>query len=136
MRKKRYLSPCLLYTSHDNWWMATRHEIQNYAAFKTGFKTKYWSESTQNIVRDNISNGKYDYNNGLSMTAYFLGKICLARNLEPVIPEECLVTKLAYHFHEEDSQARLTGQIKTIQAMSAPVSYTHLDVYKRQSWHR
>ena len=60
----------------DNWGTATRHEVQNYAAFKAAFKTKYWSESTQNIVQDNISNGKYDYSNGLSMTAYFLCKIC------------------------------------------------------------
>ena len=50
---------------HDNWWTATRHDIQNYAEFKALFKTKYWSESAQNIV---------------------------------------------------------------------PVSYTHLDVYKRQAW--
>ena len=40
---------------YDNWWMATTHEVQSYAAFKAAFKTKYWSESTQNIVRDNIS---------------------------------------------------------------------------------
>ena len=46
---------------HDNWWTATRHEIQNYADFKTLFKAKYWSESTQNIVRDDICNGKYDH---------------------------------------------------------------------------
>ena len=91
---------------HNNWWTATRHEVPNYAAFKAAFKIKYWSESTQNIVRDSISNGKYDYNNGVSMTAYFLGKICLARNLEPIIPEECQVTKLACHFNEEVSQAR------------------------------
>ena len=81
---------------HDNWWTATRHEIQNYADFKTLFKAKYWSESTQNIVRDDICNGKYDHNKGTTLTAYFLGKVCMARNLEPKIPEECLVTCLLY----------------------------------------
>ena len=85
----------------DNWWTATRHEVDNYAAFKVAFKLKYWSESTQNIIRDDITNGRYDPNGRQSMTTYFLGKICLARNLEPAIPEA--------------------------------VSYTHLDVYKRQS---
>ena len=53
------------------------------------------------------------------MTTYFLGKICLARNLEPAIPEECLVTKLAYHFNQGISQGRLNSQIKTIQGMCA-----------------
>ena len=102
----------------DNWWTVTRHEVHSYAAFKAAFKMKYWSESTQNIIRDNISNSKYDHNTGQSMTAYFLGKICLARNLEAAIPEECLVTKQAYHFNEGVSQGRLNGQIKTVQGLS------------------
>ena len=98
---------------YDNWWTATRHEVQNYADFKTLFKTKYWSESTQNIVHDDICNGKYDRSRGTTLTAYFLGKVCMARNLEPKIPEECLVTKLAYHFEEGVARARLNGQIRT-----------------------
>ena len=53
------------------------------------------------------------------MTAYFLGKVCLARNLEPRIPEESLVTKLAFHYEGGIARARLTGQVKTIQAMAA-----------------
>ena len=80
----------------DNWWTATRHEVESYDAFKIAFKQKYWSETTQNIIRDDITNGKFDLNGRQSTTTYFLGKICLARNLEPV-------------------------------------SYTHLDVYKRQA---
>ena len=35
---------------NDNWWTATRHDIQSYTEFKELFKSKYWSESTQNIV--------------------------------------------------------------------------------------
>ena len=45
---------------NDNWWTATRHDIQSYAEFKELFKAKYWSESTQNIVRDNICYGRYE----------------------------------------------------------------------------
>ena len=70
------------------------------------------------------------------MTAYFLGKICLARNLEPVIPEDCLVTNLAYHFHEGVSQARLTGQIKTIQAMSALLENHEQERYYQRNCQR
>ena len=60
---------------NDNWWTATRDDIQDYQEFKTLFKAKYWSESTQNIVRDNICNGKYDPYRGQTPTAYFLGKV-------------------------------------------------------------
>ena len=80
---------------NDNWWTASRHGITDYQNFKNLFKAKYWSESKQNIVRDNMCNGKYDPNRGQTPTAYFLGKVCLARNLEPKIPKECLVTKLS-----------------------------------------
>ena len=81
--------------THDNWWTATRPDIHNTQDFKTQFRAKYWSESTQNVVRNDISNGRYESQSGQSLTSYFFGKVCMARNLEPV-------------------------------------SYTHLDVYKRQ----
>ena len=38
----------------NNWWTATRHDLTSYEEFKAVFKGKYWSEATQNIVRDNI----------------------------------------------------------------------------------
>ena len=116
---------------YDNWWTASRHDIQNYPEFKTLFKIKYWSESTQNIVRDDICHGKYDANRGIKPTAYFLSKVCLARNLEPKIPEECLVSKLAQHYEEVITQARLGSQIKTIPAMA-----TLLEDYERESYYR
>lgn len=116
----------------DNWWTVTRHEINTYEEFQTHFKNKYWSESTQNIIRDNLCNGHYDPNRGQSPTAYFLGKVSLARNLEPRIPEECLVTKLSYHYDEGISRARLYGQINTIRAMEALLeNYEHESYYRR-----
>ena len=95
------------------------------------FQEKYWSESFQNIIRDDICHGRFDSTRGQAPTAYFLGKICLARNLEPKIPEECLVTKLAYHFEEGISQARLCGQVKTIGAME-----TLLGNYEQEGYYR
>ena len=63
--------------TYDNWWTAVRPDILDMTEFKKQFKEKYWSESTQNMIRNNLSNGRYETNVG-------------------------------------------------------PVSYTHLDVYKRQ----
>ena len=52
---------------NDNWWTATRNELQSCEEFKAVFKGKYWSEATQNIVRDNICHGKYDANRGTTL---------------------------------------------------------------------
>ena len=66
----------------------------------------------------------------------FVGKICMARNLEPRIPEECLVIQLSYHYDDAIQKAHMYSQVKTIQDMASllAVSYTHLDVYKRQAY--
>ena len=45
---------------HDNWWTAVRPDINNFSEFKKLFKDKYWSEATQHVVRNNISNGRFD----------------------------------------------------------------------------
>ena len=34
----------------DHWWMANRSEIEDYQQFKSLFKAKYWSETTQNLI--------------------------------------------------------------------------------------
>ena len=66
---------------YDNWWMAVRPDIQDMTEFKKQFREKYWSESTQNMVRNNLSNGRYEANVGQSPTSYFLGKVCMALSL-------------------------------------------------------
>ena len=101
--------------TYDNWWTATRPDIQSIQEFKA----KYWSESTQNMVHNNLSNGRYENQNGQSLTSYFLGKICMARNLEPCIPEECLVIQLSYHYDDAIQKARMYSQVKTIQDMAS-----------------
>ena len=105
--------------SNDNRWKTVRNEITNYNEFKQIFKIKYWSESIQNTVRDNLSTGRYDARRGQTMTAYFLGEVWVARHLQPKIPEECLIAKLSYHFGEDIVRARRCGQIKIIGEMEA-----------------
>ena len=83
----------------DHWWMANRSDIENYQQFKSLFKAKYWSETTQNLIRD-ICHGHYKPQVGSSMTAYFLAKVCMAKHWDPAIPEECLINKLSYHYDE------------------------------------
>ena len=120
----------------DNWWMANRSEIPDYQQFRKMFKSKYWSETTQNLIRDNICNGRYRAQLGSSMTAYFLGKVCMAKHLEPAIPEECLVNKISYHYDEDIVRARRGSQIKTIQAMTELLEGYENEEYYRQSRRR
>ncbi|KAI0243814.1 hypothetical protein L0F63_007376 [Massospora cicadina] len=70
------------------------------------------------------------------MTAYFLGKVCMAKHLEPAIPEECLINKLSYHYDEEVIRARRGSQIKTIQAMTELLENYENEEYYRQSRRR
>ena len=52
-------------------------------------------------------------------------------HLEPKIPEECLVTKLTYHFEERIVRARQYGQVKTIGGMEAL-----LESYEQEAYYR
>ena len=120
----------------DNWWTAIRNEVNSYEGFKQLFKLKYWSESVQNIVRDNLCNGRYGSTRGETPAAYFLGKICIARYLEPKIADECLVTKIAYHYEEGIVHARLSGQVKTIGGMEALLESYEQEAYYRRNRRR
>lgn len=116
----------------DNWWPAVRYIINDYEEFQNTFKAKYWSESIQNVAHDRLCNVKFNPSRGQTPTGYFFGKICVARHLKPKIPEECLVTKLAYHFGQDIVHARLCNQIKTISGMQALLeNQEHESHYRR-----
>ena len=58
--------------------------------------------------------------------------VCVAKHLEPRIPEECLVSKLSYHYEEDIIRARRNSQIKTVQAMTELLEmYEHEDYYRQ-----
>ena len=76
---RRYLDEHFKET-YDNWWTATRHDIRSYEEFKMAFKARYWSDATQNVVRESISYGRYDASRGTTLTANFLGKVCVWRD--------------------------------------------------------
>ena len=58
----------VLKTSTKNWWTVIRNEVCDYENFKRLFKLKYWSESVQNIIRDDVCHGKYDSIKAVSYT--------------------------------------------------------------------
>lgn len=104
-----------------------------YAEFCKAFRQKYWSESIQYVVRNEIKHGRHDPKKGMSPMAYFLNKVCIPRHLEPPIPEETLCTKLSYHFDENIRRARLWSQIKTFSDMETLLSdYENENYYRRK----
>lgn len=117
--------------SKDNWWDAVRHTVNNYADFVQKFKNQYWSPPIQHQVRNILANGRFDPNRKVSLSAYFLGKVCVARNLEPAIPEDCLVNQLVYHFDESIVNARSARQIETITGMTQLLGNFERDEFYR-----
>lgn len=69
-------------------------------------------------------------------TAYFLGKVCIAKHIEPIILEECLINKLSYHYEHAIVDVRLCRQVKTIQAMAELLESYELESYYWQSQFR
>ena len=59
---------------------------------------------------------------------YLIQLISRAKYLEPEVTEAEMVSKLAHHFGSGIQIVVITLGVKSLQA----VSYTHLDVYKRQ----
>lgn len=118
--------------SKDNWWDAVRHTVNNYEEFVQKFKSQYWSPPIQHQIRNILANGRYDPNRNVSLSAYFLGKVCVARNLEPAIPEDCLVSQLVYHFDERIVNARSARLIETIAGMTQLLGNFERDEFYRR----
>ena len=56
----------------------------------------------------------------------------MARNLEPRIPEECLVIQLSYHYDDAIQKARMYSQVMTIQDMASLLeSHEHEWQYRK-----
>lgn len=92
-------------------WTAIGEHINNFENFELHFRNKYLSES-QYILRDHICYGNDRL--GDKPTTYFLGKVCLAKCLEPNMLEESLVAKVAYHFDESVPRLGLPDMLRLL----------------------
>lgn len=48
------LGECFKQVNDNNWWTVSRHKIFNFEEFKLSFKSKYWSETIQHIIRNDL----------------------------------------------------------------------------------
>ena len=95
--------------------------MTTYAEFKQKFESRYWNSHTQRLLRNELEYGRYDRKLGITPENYIIQQVERAKHLTPAFSDIDIVTKLAYHFNHNIRVAVFT-----------PVSYTHLDVYKRQ----
>lgn len=106
-----------LENEHSLWLSVVKESVSTYDEFVIRFKNKYWSSTIQQEYRSNLEIGKYDPNRGLTASQYLMQKVSIARNIEPKLEEEEIVTKLARHFDPSVAQGRLARGIKTIEGL-------------------
>ena len=91
------------------------------------------ASNSNNVLTDFLRTGAYDRNRPFYTTVSPSMDILISSNLE----------RLLYAFSGEDdklvsdymTQLNASGRYEVNDAIKAPVSYTHLDVYKRQGWY-
>jgi hypothetical protein len=71
----------------QNWVISEYHKLDSYKDFKSQFSKLFWNELEQARVRCDIYQGKYDRNEGESMTEQYVMYASLAANLQPPLTE-------------------------------------------------
>ena len=104
--------------SARKWYNIVHDKVTTYAEFKQKFESRYWNSHTQRLLRNELEYGRYDRKLAITPKNYIIQQVECAKHLTPAFSVIDIVTKLAYHFNHN--------------IRVAAVSYTHLDVYKRQ----
>ena len=103
--------------------------MSTYTEFKQKFESRYWNSHTKRLLRNELEYGRFERKMDITAENYIIQQVERAKHLTPAMSEIDIVTKLAYHFNYNIRVAVFTQGIRTV---DEPVSYTHLDVYKRQ----
>lgn len=99
------------------WYELVEDKFENINEFEQLILKQYWSEYTQQKVRLNLFNGKYNENLGISRENYILKKVYNVRYLEPKFNESEMVRYLARHFQDDVHNVIITQRIVTIDAL-------------------
>lgn len=96
------------------WWRVMRQRITNYEEFRQAFIGKFWSNETQQKVRDHLEYGRFRPNGEISMSQYMEQMVLECRQLIPKMSDQQLIRKMARHFSKEIEIAVLTRGVKDI----------------------
>jgi hypothetical protein len=97
----------------QNWVSSKYRKLDSYQGFKSQVSKLFWNELKQARVRCDIYQGKYDRNEGESMTENYVRYVRLAANLLPPSTEYDLVTALTSHFSKEIQRATLAANLRS-----------------------
>ncbi|KAJ8985437.1 hypothetical protein NQ317_017069 [Molorchus minor] len=82
----------------ETWFNIIEDNFETFEQFKDLFIGKYWCESYQSRIRENLFNGRFNEDYGYSMENYILKKFSYIKFLDPPMPENEVVRYLARHF--------------------------------------
>ncbi|XP_033607196.1 uncharacterized protein LOC117282271 isoform X2 [Cryptotermes secundus] len=80
------------------WIEAIRHNLADYAAFRTNFLNAWWSSAQQSLVKCKLYQSKYSRQSGLSLSAHFLKHATSAFYLDPKPTESEVIHAIIPHF--------------------------------------
>lgn len=105
------------------WWRLTRHQISSFNDFRELFVRKFWDETRQEGVRNDLEFGRFDFNNPQrTMVQYMEMKMLEARHLTPVIPTTQMIRKISRHYGREVQLATITRGIRNVTEFSLLLS--------------
>ena len=90
----------LYYNNSDIKWIG-RHlemdQISTFEEFKEAFTLKYWGQEGQDNIRDNLANGRYEWNGPVTAIQYVERILLGSRQLSPALTVRQLIRKISRH---------------------------------------
>ncbi|XP_039291939.1 golgin subfamily A member 6-like protein 22 [Nilaparvata lugens] len=122
-------------SQHSAWWMIIQASIDSLEQFEERFTNKFWSQLTQDSVRERLRTGKFIRGRKLNASEYFIKQMLIARNLTPALSDEEIIIKLVKHYGTGLETARFNRNVKTVPEMEKLLeewSLQNIDVEKNE----
>ena len=109
------------------WWRVIRGQISTFEEFKEAFTLKYWGLERQDIIRDNLEYGKFEWHGPITAIQYIERILLESRQLTPTLTDRQLIRKISRHFGRDLQIAVITRGITTIPNFEALITeYTSI----------
>ena len=99
------------------WYEIIEDKYQTFEDFECLILKQYWSEHTQQKIRFNLFNGKYNEDMGISRENYIMRKVYNIKYLEPEFHEAEIVRYLGRHFQSDIHNVIMTQRIITLDGL-------------------
>ena len=100
-----------------SWYQVYSLEIHDLTSFKEKFVQKYWNERIQSRERERIMYGRYNGEEGVTRTEYFLAHVLIWKNLDGNSSEEEIVRLMLNHFSNRVREAAWMQKVNSVKGM-------------------